>query len=301
MEAIGTPAETDRREVCATMVEVLRGNLTNRRPETVAHDPAVGQRAAEALQEAVEMIAASVAATELLRRFGLRPRFLGPAMDTALMVAMTGVRRGWDAGRLVQATVSGLFADIGMLRLPEEAGFKPCALNMEEVRVMRLHPYVGSMLLEPLAPALAPRICDVAVQHHERVDGGGYPNGLRAGDILEEAQAVGMCHLFMATTGARPYRETMSPAAAMDVIEGLAGRAWDPRLVRAFADGLALYPVGTLVRLASGESGAVVPGGTPRRPLVELRWAADGTAIHERLVPASTGDSGLAIVAVGRP
>ena len=73
------------------------------------------------------------------------------------------------------------------------------------------------------------------------------------------------------------------------------------RLVRAFADGLALYPVGTLVRLASGESGAVVPGGTPRRPLVELRWAADGATIHERLVPASTGDSGLAIVAIGRP
>ncbi len=282
------------------MVQVLRGNLRNRRPETIAHDASVGQRAAEALQAALEEVAASNAATELLRRFGLRPGFLGPSMDTALMVAMIGVRRGWEATRLVHATISGLFADIGMLRLPEEALFKPSALNADEVRVMRLHPYVGSMLLEPLAPVLAPQICDVALQHHEHVDGSGYPNGLRASDILEEAQAVGICHLYSAATHVHPYRETLTPAKAMDLVEGLAGRAWDPRVVRAFADGLAMYPVGTLVRLANGESGTVVSGGTPRRPLVEMRWAADGSAIHERLVPASTTDSGLAIVAVGR-
>jgi HD-GYP domain-containing protein (c-di-GMP phosphodiesterase class II) len=295
-----SPAAADRRDVCATMVEVLRGNLRNRRPETVAHDPAVGQRAAEVLQEAIEAVAASNAATEMLRRFGLRPGFLGPSVDTALMVAMIGVRRGWEATRLVHATISGFFADIGMLRLPEEAVFKPCALNTEEVRVMRLHPYVGSMLLEPLT-VLAPQICEVALQHHEHVDGSGYPNGLRAGDILEEAQAVGICHLYSAATHVHPHRETLTPAQAMDLVEGLAGRAWDPRVVRAFADGLAMYPVGTLVRLANGESGVVVAGGTPRRPLVEMRWSAEGIAIHERLVPASTTDSGLAIVAVGRP
>ena len=296
-----SPAVADRREVCATMVEVLRGNLRNRRPETIAHDPAVGQRAAEVLQQAIEAVASSNAATELLRSFGLRPGFLGPSVDTALMVAMIGVRRGWEATRLVQATISGMLADIGMLRLPEEAVFKPCALNTEEVRVMRLHPYVGSMLLEPLAPVLAPQICQVAVQHHEHVDGSGYPNGLRAGEILEEAQAVGICHLYFAATHVHPYRKTLTPAQAMDLIEALAGRAWDPRVVRAFADGLAMYPVGTLVRLANGESGVVVSGGTPRRPLVEMRWSAEGIAIHERLVPASTTDSGLAIVAVGRP
>ncbi len=290
----------DRREVCATMVEVLRGNLRNRRPETVAHDPAVGERAAEVLQEAIETVAASNAATELLRTFGLRPGFLGPSMDTALMVAMVGIRRGWEATRLVQATISALFADIGMLRLPEEAVFKPCALNTEEVRVMRLHPYVGSMLLAPLAPVLAPQICEVALQHHEHVDGTGYPNGLRGTDILEEAQAVGICHLYSSATHVHPYRETLTPAQAMDLVEGLAGRAWDPRVVRAFADGLAMYPIGTLVRLVNGESGIVVAGGTPRRPLVEMRWSAEGIAIHERLVPALTTDSGLAIVAVGR-
>lgn len=295
-----TPAVADRRDVCATMVEVLRGNLGNRRPETVAHDPAVGQRAAEVLQAAIEAVAASTAATELLRKFGLRPGFLGPSVDTALMVAMIGVRRGWEATRLQHATISAMFADIGMLRLPEESVFKPCALNTEEVRVMRLHPYVGSVLLEPLAPVLAAQIGEVALQHHEHVDGSGYPNGLRAGDILEEAQAVGICHLYSAATHIHPYRDKLTPAQAMDLIESLAGRAWDPRIVRAFADGLAMYPVGTLVRLANGESGVVVSGGTPRRPLVEMRWSAEGIAIHERLVPASTTDAGLAIVAVGR-
>lgn len=294
-------ADEDHRETCATMVQVLRGSLRNRRPETVAHDAAVGQRAAEVLQAAIEAVAASAAAADLLKSFGLRPEFLGPGMDTALMVAMIGARRGWETTRLVQATISALFADIGMLRLPEEAVFKPCALNAGEVRVMRLHPYVGSMLLEPLAPVLAPRICEVALQHHEHVDGSGYPNGLRAGQILEEAQAVGICHLYTAATHVHPYRETLTPAQAMDLIEALAGRAWDPRVVRAFTDGLAMYPIGTLVRLANGESGAVVPGGTPRRPLVEMRWSSEGNAIHERLVPASTTDSGLAIVAVGRP
>ncbi len=295
-----TPATADLREVCPTMVEVLRGNLRLRHPEAIAHDSAVGERAAEAFQKAIERVASSARTMELLRSFGLRPGFLGPSMETALMVAMIGVRRGWEASRLIDATISGMLADIGMLRLPEEAIFKPCALNLDETRIMRLHPYVGSMILEPLAEVLAPQVAEVAQQHHEHIDGTGYPDGLKAGEILEEAQAVGICHLYSAATHVHPYRTTLSPAKAMDLVDDLAGTAWDPRIVRAFADGLALYPVGTLVRLANGESGSVVPGGTSRRPLVEVRWAPDGSIIHERLVPASTTETGMSIVAVGR-
>lgn len=292
-------ASTDRSHVAQILVEVLRGSLRNRRPETVAHDSGVGEAAAEALSMGIDAIAASEGATQLLLSFGLRAGFLGPSVETALRVAVIGVRRGWDTQRVVKASICGLLADIGMLKLPDEAIFKPCAMNAEEIRVSRLHPLLGSQLLEPLAGELAPQLATVALQHHERIDGSGYPNGLSGDAILEEAQAVGICHLYSAATHDHPYRETLSPGKAIALIEGLAGTAWDPRLVRAFAGGIALYPVGTLVRLASGESGSVVPGGTPLRPLVELRWAADGSGIPQRLVPASTTDTGMAIVAVG--
>ena len=294
---IGAPVE---RDLAARIVATaLRGNLRATRPESVASDAAVGQQAVAAFDAAIESVSGSAEAVDLLLRSGLRPRFLGPSVETALMVAVIGVRRGWNDERVCRATIAALFADVGMLKLPPESTAKPGALNAEEMRVMRLHPVLGAEMVEPLARTLAPQIGDVSLQHHERIDGGGYPHGLEGHAILEEAQAVGICHLYVAATHERPYRETLPPAKAIALIEGLAGAAWDPRIVRAFVDGVAPYPVGTLVRLSSGDCGVVRPGGAPLRPLVEVRWGADGSTVPPRVLPASTTGTGLSIIAVG--
>lgn len=282
------------------LVAALRGHLGTCHPESISGDSVIGQRACEALEVALQKVAATPAAVDLLLSVGMRPSFLGPSADTALMVAVMGSRRGWTDERIVEACISGLFADVGMLRLPDDVAInKPGALSPEEQRMMRLHPALGAEVLEPLAATLGAQLAEIAHQHHERIDGGGYPRGLEGTAILEEAQAVGICHLYLAATRVRSYREALSPAKTLALIEGLAGTAWDPRVVRAFVDGIAPYPIGTLVRLSSGECGTVVRGGEALRPLVEVQWAQDGTTVPPRLVPASTGSSGLRIVAIG--
>jgi HD-GYP domain-containing protein (c-di-GMP phosphodiesterase class II) len=281
------------------LIRLLQGNLRPRRPETLALDSVVGQRAVQVFDAAIGALAGSDAAIDLLLASEMRPSFLGPSVETALMVAIVGARRGWNDQRLLEATTSGLLADVGMLHLGEVALNKPGALNPEEQGVVRLHPERGAELLEPLTASFGSQIAQVALQHHERIDGAGYPNGLSGGAILEEAQIVGICHLYIAATRFRPYREALSPAKTIALIEGLAGSAWDPRVVRAFVDGVAPYPVGTLVRLSSGECGCVVRGGEALRPMIEVRWAADGSETAHRMVPASTSATGLRIVAVG--
>lgn len=293
-------APPDRTLASRIVAAALRGNLRATRPETVASDVSVGRQAVEAFETAIAAVSASHEAVDLLVRTGLRPGFLGPGVETALMVAIIGVRRGWDEERLRRAAIAAIFADIGMLKLPPESTARPGALSEEEMRVIRLHPLLGAELVEPLAGALAPGITEISLQHHERIDGRGYPHGVDGAEILEESQAVGICHVYFAATHERAYRETLPPARAIALIEGLAGAAWDPRVVRAFVDGIAPYPVGTLVRLSSGDCGVVRPGGEALRPLVEVRWRADGSGVEPRVLPASTSGTGLCIVAVGR-
>jgi hypothetical protein len=276
--------------------DVLRANRRTSRPETRAQDVRDGRRAAAALDAAIEAVAWSAPAAELLLTSGLRPGFLGPAIETALMVAIAGARRGWDDERLRAASIAGMFADIGMLRLPEAILFKPGALNEEERRVMRAHTERGAATLRTLAAAVSPLAAEVALQHHERIDGTGYPRGLSGDAIHPEAQLVAMSHLYLAATLGRSYRRPLPPSRAFGLIEGMADAAWDAGLVRAFVGGIAPYPVGSLVRLSSGECGVVVATADALRPLVEVRWAADGSVLRPHLV--AVGADGVTVAAI---
>ena len=133
----------------------------------------------------------------------------------------------------VQAVkTAALLHDIGKLAVPEHILAKPGPLTPEEFQKVRIHPQVGADIIAavPFPYPVAPLI----LSHHERWDGRGYPQGLKAEEIPLGARILCLVDYFDALTSDRPYHKPMSVEAAVALIEQEAGKALDPSLVEAF-------------------------------------------------------------------
>ena len=126
--------------------------------------------------------------------------------------------------------------DIGKIGIPEAICGKPGTLSSEELTEMRMHTAIGGRILaDPLSPIV--RLCQVvALSHHERWDGTGYPKGLRGEDIPLASRICAVVDAFDAMTSARPYRPALALAAALAELKRCRGLHFDPRLVDLFID-----------------------------------------------------------------
>ena len=131
----------------------------------------------------------------------------------------------------------GYLHDIGKVGVPDAVLLKPAPLTPEELAVMRRHPEIGDSLCAPLQSLRAVR--PIVLAHHERIDGSGYPNGLRGDDVPLLAQIVGIVDVYDALTSRRPYRDALSHDEAVTFMheETHAGR-FNPQYVQAFLDTL---------------------------------------------------------------
>lgn len=140
-----------------------------------------------------------------------------------------GVRAGLEPENLRALGLGALLHDIGKLDAPIEILQKPGALTDEEFDRMKAHTIWGADLLRGV-PLLAPA-ADLVRWHHERADGGGYPDGLGASRIPLEATIISVCDAWDAMTFSRPYRQGMAPEAALDILHSGAGSQWSPGAV----------------------------------------------------------------------
>jgi two-component system, cell cycle response regulator len=122
--------------------------------------------------------------------------------------------------------------DVGKIAVPDAILDKPGPLDPVEWSFMRRHPLIGERILLA-APALRP-VARLVRSSHERWDGGGYPDGLRADEIPLGARVVAVCDAFDAMTSDRPYREPISEAEAIAELRRCAGTQFDPMVVEAF-------------------------------------------------------------------
>jgi HD-GYP domain-containing protein (c-di-GMP phosphodiesterase class II) len=125
--------------------------------------------------------------------------------------------------------LGALLHDIGEIRVPEAVLRKPAPLTAEERLLVQGHPQAGVEILETV-PLLTPAL-DVVGGHHERHDGGGYPQGLKAGEIPLVARIFAVVDALDAMTHDRPYRAARPLEAALAVLKSEAGRQFDPRVV----------------------------------------------------------------------
>ena len=138
---------------------------------------------------------------------------------------------GYAAGRITGLNMSAALHDVGLTAVPQEVLAKREPLTDEEYELIKTHPTLGYELLRGAQTAWP--LADVVLQHHERLDGSGYPNGLMAEEILPESRIVAVADVVEAMSSERPYREPHSLTDAMTEIVDGSGVRYDADVVAA--------------------------------------------------------------------
>jgi hypothetical protein len=150
----------------------------------------------------------------------------------ALRAVQVGEELGLTPGRLRALAIGGLLHDIGKLSIPESILKKPAALDDDEYAVIRKHPDWGDKLLRELG-GFADGVRDLVRNHHERLDGCGYPRGLSGCDLDLDTRILTVCDVYDALVTARVYRDAWTHEQALELLHKETGGAFDPRCVAA--------------------------------------------------------------------
>lgn len=189
--------------------------------------------------------------------------------SVAVCALMTALARelGLAPEQVRSAGLAGLLHDIGKMAVPSAILNKPGSLSEAEFSSVRAHPSAGHRMLQEVGE-IDPVALDVCLHHHEKLDGSGYPKGLRGEDISLFARMGAICDVYDAITSNRPYKQGWCPADSLRRMAAWRGGHLDAQLFAAFVKCLGIYPLGTLVRLQS-ERLAVVVGQAPGKPLTQ--------------------------------
>jgi HD-GYP domain-containing protein (c-di-GMP phosphodiesterase class II) len=198
------------------------------------------------------------------------------AVDACVFALVVGKQQGFDKNRLEHLGAGALLHDIGYLRLPRNLFRKHGVFTEQERRLMQQHPRLGIMLLNE-ARDLHQDMQRIILEHHERLDGSGYPSGLQGLGLSPLSEIVSIVDVYDAMLSSREGRPPLPPAQAIKelyklALQGQFNRGWIERVIQC----LGIYPVGSLVEFDTGERGvvtAVHPGDT-LRPSVKLIWDA---------------------------
>jgi len=194
--------------------------------------------------------------------------YLMPAR-TASLAAMLAARMGLDMEATGHISTGALLMDVGIARI--------IAGSEHEHKKHSVFSYV---LLKDLS-FINPETANIALQHHERLDGTGYPQGLKGDAISMGARIVGVAETYYSLISPRPNHEAWSRQDAMEYIMAFGGEQFDSAVVQAFVRSVPAYPTGILVRLNTGETGYVIDAriGQIGRPTLRLISDKDGFEI----------------------
>ena len=145
----------------------------------------------------------------------------------------TGMLLGLDSERMLRLTMGALLHDLGKVKVPIEILQKPGKLTAEEWNIIKEHPTAGQKMLQGTELEKAAIVVE---QHHERLDGSGYPYGLSDDSILTESYIVAVADTFDAMTTDRPYRKALTTEAALEEIKALADKQIPKEVIDAFIE-----------------------------------------------------------------
>jgi putative nucleotidyltransferase with HDIG domain len=167
---------------------------------------------------------------------------------------------GHSAQDVKRIGIGGLLHDIGKMKIPLQILNKPGPLTESEFEVMKSHVQHGDCILRETTHIDEGSIC-VTAHHHERLDGTGYPAGLRGDQISRFGQMAAIVDIYDALTAERCYKSSMPPTLALRKLFEWSSGYLNRQLVEQFIAHVGIYPIGTLVRLRSGAVGVVVDHG----------------------------------------
>ena len=159
------------------------------------------------------------------------PYTAGHQRNVSVLSEAIAVEMGLDEETVNSIRMAGLVHDVGKINIPAEILSKPGALGEVEFALIRTHPEVGYEIMKNIE--LPWRLADMILQHHERMDGSGYPAGLKGEEILLESRILAVADVVEAMSSHRPYRASLGGEAALEEIETNRGRLYDPQVVDA--------------------------------------------------------------------
>ncbi|MFD2671429.1 HD-GYP domain-containing protein [Marinicrinis sediminis] len=204
------------------------------------------------------------------------------SLNVGIFSLIIGISLGYDEDELMQIGLGGLLHDIGKMQVNPHILNKPGPLTAQEMSAMRKHTEFGFQILKDI-PNISLLSAHCALQHHERMDGSGYPRGIQGNEIHEYAQWIGLIDAYDAMTNHRAYREAMLPHQVLEILYTGAGSRYDIKKLEHFRDRIAVYPIGVTVQLNTGEKGVVVDLNAKvlHRPVIRILQDADGQSMEQ--------------------
>ncbi len=206
------------------------------------------------------------------------------AINTALLSVLIGWELGLSADLIKQLFMGAIFHDIGMAWIPDEVLYKTEPLTLEDKKYIIEHPTTGYNFLKEKR-YISSYVKAISVQHHENLDGTGYPNRLKGEEIHLLSQIVGIADIYDAMTSDRPYRAALPVSDAVEYIMANAGAKYNIDIVNAFVKKINPFPVGSLVKLNTGQIAVVdeVSPNLPLRPVIRIINEFNGMYRYEKI------------------
>lgn len=193
------------------------------------------------------------------------------SLNVTVYALSIGLKLGLSSKELETLGLGGIMHDIGKMLIPKEILHKPGKLTSEEFKMMKSHTTKGYDLLRNMhtIPML---VAHCAFQHHERLNGSGYPRGLKKDDIHLFGKILAVADVFDACTSHRVYRNAMLPHEGLEILYSGSDSLFDREIIEAFRKSVAIYPNGLTLELSDGSKGIVVGQNKDmtERPIVRI-------------------------------
>ncbi|KAB2332891.1 HD-GYP domain-containing protein [Bacillus mesophilum] len=193
------------------------------------------------------------------------------SLNVTLYSLAIGLQLNFSQKDLELLGMGAILHDVGKMQIPENILLKPGRLTEEEFLQIKKHAEAGFDLLRGVH-SVSLIVAHCAYQHHERLNGSGYPRGISGEDIHPFAKIIAVADVFDAVTSNRIYRQAMLPHEGMEILYAGSDTLFDAKLIESFRQSVALYPVGMTVELNDGRKGVVIHQnvGLCDRPIVRI-------------------------------
>lgn len=191
------------------------------------------------------------------------------SFETTILTNIIGISLNLSSLQLSNLTIATLFHDIGMLRIPRTILQKKEKLTPEELKIIQNHTTIGYKYLKEVK--YSPIIGSGALQHHERIDGKGYPGNLPSQRITDIAKIIAVADAYCAAIASKPFKTTLhAKNAIQDLLKG-GGTRYSPNILRELVKNVSLYPIGSYVILSDQRKAQVIgTSGVAMRPVIQI-------------------------------
>ncbi len=217
------------------------------------------------------------------------------SVNTALLSLAIGSILKLPPHKLIELGIAALLHDIGMIKLPQQLYSSNNPLNPQEKKAIMAHTVLGYKILKSLS--VAENIALGAFEHHERLDGSGYPRALKNENISLYAKIISVACSFDGSTSERPFKESLDGhKGIVDLITTNKNR-YDENVLKALIFAISIFPIGTHVLLSDHARGVVVKTNpkNPKCPIVRILIDKNGKQLTDPVIVQTSEDSGISI------